>query len=817
VDLRYKALYGLIGIFILTVGILSALSFTVILGDYHDLESDYVRGEMNLIMNNIEGEIKNLESNVQDWGAWDDTYAYVRGEQPDYPKINLVNATFKTLRTNFIIITDKEGRITYGQGYDLVSETPVPLRADLESELAGDRARYRITGKIDGISGFLNLPEGPVLLASFPILHSDYSGPVQGSVIMGRFVNDPEIRLLTEGTNLSLSIQSLDSPQVSPDDRAVLAGAGEPSVLVRSLDEQQVEGRTLIRDIYGNDSLLLSLRVSRDIYHQGKNTIFFFIALQMGIVLIAGILALVFLDRMIFGRMSAISSDITGITRKWDLSARIKTTGGDEIARLADAANQMLDRIEEKHTALRESEHRFRELFNSMSSGVAVYRVVDDGVDFIFVDFNPGAEIIEKTTKKDVIGRRVSEVFPGATESGIMEVFRRVWRTGEPEYHLLSLYKDEQIASWRENYIYRLPSGEVVAIYDDITERKRAEEVIRKSEREWQTTFNAITDAVFLLDDKGRIIRHNRAFETVIEKSAVDIGGKYCYDVMHGTSRPFDGCPYVKAQKSRQRESLELKIGNRWFIAAVDPIFSDTDEISGGVHLLIEITERKQAEDALRQANRKLNLLSSITRHDIKNQILILKGFLELSKRTLGDAAKMSEYIIKEERVASAIERQILFTKEYEDVGVKAAIWQSLDAGVKKAQASLPMRDIRVVMDCPDVEVYADSLLEKVFYNLIDNALRHGGPEMTAIRISAQESDKGLVISVEDDGAGISDKDKKRLFERGFGKNTGLGLFLSREILFITGITITETGEPGKGARFEITVPRGEYRLSGDH
>jgi signal transduction histidine kinase len=117
--------------------------------------------------------------------------------------------------------------------------------------------------------------------------------------------------------------------------------------------------------------------------------------------------------------------------------------------------------------------------------------------------------------------------------------------------------------------------------------------------------------------------------------------------------------------------------------------------------------------------------------------------------------------------------------------------------------------------DPANPEVYADPLFGKVFYNLIDNALRYGGAEMKIIRVSSQESERGLTITCEDDGVGISAEDKKLLFTRGFGKNTGLGLFLSREILAITGISITENGTPGKGARFEITVPKGAYRFTG--
>ncbi|MFA6333895.1 MAG: ATP-binding protein, partial [Methanoregula sp.] len=129
-----------------------------------------------------------------------------------------------------------------------------------------------------------------------------------------------------------------------------------------------------------------------------------------------------------------------------------------------------------------------------------------------------------------------------------------------------------------------------------------------------------------------------------------------------------------------------------------------------------------------------------------------------------------------------------------------------------QAAASLPMRDILVDVDRADLEIYADPLFEKVFYNLIDNALNYGGGAMTAIRITSRETGAGLVIACEDDGVGIPDEDKKHLFERGHGKNTGLGLFLSREILSITGITLAETGLTGKGARFEMVVPKDNYR-----
>jgi signal transduction histidine kinase len=133
---------------------------------------------------------------------------------------------------------------------------------------------------------------------------------------------------------------------------------------------------------------------------------------------------------------------------------------------------------------------------------------------------------------------------------------------------------------------------------------------------------------------------------------------------------------------------------------------------------------------------------------------------------------------------------------------------------MRKVITRLPMEKVRIDADDPALEVFVDPLLEKVFYNLVDNALKYGGEKMTLIRMTNHPDRGKLIIAVEDDGEGISEEDKRQLFTRGYGRHTGLGLYLSREILSITGMTITETGEPGKGARFEIVVPEGGYRFS---
>ena len=253
----------------------------------------------------------------------------------------------------------------------------------------------------------------------------------------------------------------------------------------------------------------------------------------------------------------------------------------------------------------------------------------------------------------------------------------------------------------------------------------------------------------------------------------------------------------------------------------INPIFFIVtilmDIVSTGSFLMLNMArsqiELQKSEDALSRANKKLTILSSITRHDIKNQLTALAAYLELLKDELGPNPAASEYLKKEMSIAEIIGLQIDFTKAYEDMGTTAPVWQNVNESVRRAAASLPMRAVRVEVDRSDLAIYADPLFEKVFYNLIDNTLRYGGDTMTKISISCHESEKGLVLICEDDGVGISKEDKEHLFMQGYGKHTGLGLFLSREILSITGITIMENGAPGTGARFEMNVPKGEYRF----
>jgi PAS domain S-box-containing protein len=228
--------------------------------------------------------------------------------------------------------------------------------------------------------------------------------------------------------------------------------------------------------------------------------------------------------------------------------------------------------------------------------------------------------------------------------------------------------------------------------------------------------------------------------------------------------------------------------------------------------LVKEIDERRQVENALHQINAKLNMVSSIARHDILNRLTVIYGIISLLQQGISDPT-FRDYLKKAEESAIAIRRQIEFTADYKNMGLERADWQNVNDSLRQSCENVDLKGVTLDISTNKLEIFADPWLNKVFFNLIDNTLRYA-ERVTKISVSYHESEDGLDLLFEDNGIGIPSGEKEKIFERGYGKNIGYGLFMVREILAITDLTIRETGEQGKGARYEIHVPKRYYRIN---
>ncbi len=365
-------------------------------------------------------------------------------------------------------------------------------------------------------------------------------------------------------------------------------------------------------------------------------------------------------------------------------------------------------------------------------------------------------------------------------------------------------------------------AGEAVAIDGtarDITEQRTMQERIERSSAEYASLVESAPCIICRLKPDGETVFVNSYVESLTGYRPAELIGRNWWDVMYpGELRAeVDGLysQFCKGDVSGLEMTLRGKDGQprtlMWTsFNSVDTTRGALVEING---VGTDVTELKLNQDMLQRLNEKLGLLGDITRHDVLNQLSVLIGWVDIATDDSKDE-KTKQQLASAKAAAATIRSQLEFTADYQQMGVMRPAWIRADDALREGLSTLALEGVRISSELEGLEVYADPMISKVFHNLVENSLRHG-KRVDSIHVYVLKADDGPRIVYEDNGVGITQKDKKLVFERGYGKHTGYGLHLSREILAITGILIQETGEEGKGARFELVLPTGTYRKVG--
>jgi PAS domain S-box-containing protein len=327
---------------------------------------------------------------------------------------------------------------------------------------------------------------------------------------------------------------------------------------------------------------------------------------------------------------------------------------------------------------------------------------------------------------------------------------------------------------------------------------------------EYSAALRQIPAGIVLLDVAGRIIEINPAGRLLLGTADRDVMGFSISEILPPHELPPRHQPGTWGERlqtlKREQEGMIRYIELRCI-----PLASPVGKHHGYVIILTDITDQHLTDQSLAMARKKINFLTGITRHDILNQLTIIVMHNELLKEAIKDPS-FAKSLNEQEKAASTIRRQIAFTKDYEKMGESLPQWLDIRAILLKHQEDLGHDYIIYGVQVEGLEVFGDPLMDRVFSNLLENSLRYGG-KVTSIRLYHEQNEDGLTIIYQDNGVGIKKEDKEKIFQRGSGKRSGFGLFFSREILSLTGITIKETGDPGAGARFEINVPLGMFRF----
>jgi len=321
-----------------------------------------------------------------------------------------------------------------------------------------------------------------------------------------------------------------------------------------------------------------------------------------------------------------------------------------------------------------------------------------------------------------------------------------------------------------------------------------------------------MVDGILVIDARNRIIRLNRTACRYLEIDEETSMGKTADTFLPDAALECIRNTGMESESGHLHSiTREIAGTTRYFELRCVPLLRHAHEIKGQMILVRDVTPRKQAELALFEARKKISFLSGLTRHDILNQVTGLLLHIDMA-RAMETDPEVHEWLNKQEESILNIQHQIAAAKDYEDLGVNPPQWMDLSRIMESIRLVLETRNISLEMPAGTIELFADPLLERVFSNLVNNSIRHGG-HVTMIRIRYEIADTTLSLIYEDNGVGIPHADKTNIFERRTGNHTGIGLFLSAEILKITGMTIRECGEPGKGVRFMIAVPSKKYRI----
>ncbi|MDG6249272.1 PAS domain S-box protein [Methanocalculus sp.] len=478
------------------------------------------------------------------------------------------------------------------------------------------------------------------------------------------------------------------------------------------------------------------------------------------------------------------------------------------------------DRVEMEE-AIRKSEEQYRMIAENITETITV---LDLSMNFTYV--SPSITALRGYTVEEVMHQSLADILtPESLRTALEQLDEesRLEAEGSADparVVILNLeeYRKDGSTIWVSNIMKFLRDEDgrprsILILSRDITNQRAAEQALKENELFNRTLIEHLPDYILLYGTDGRIL--------YINPLAADALG-YIVDEMIGT----DVLSYVAEE---YRDSIHNKIALRLQKQHIPPyeidIISKTGDrysvlIKGAIiryHnkeavllVLTDITERKAAEIALHNANKKLQLLSGITRHDIQNTLTVLQGYLSLVIDH-NDDSDLINYLNEIECAADAIEEQIAFTSQYDACGANIR-WQK----ISKSITDLPTGTITIQNDCTELSILADPILQKVFSNLLDNTIRHG-QKTTRVHLFCEIKDDECRIIWEDDGIGIPSDQKEMIFKRGVGKHTGFGLFLSREILLISGITIHETGTYGEGARFELHIPKGMWRVDSNN
>jgi len=496
----------------------------------------------------------------------------------------------------------------------------------------------------------------------------------------------------------------------------------------------------------------------------------------------------------------------------------------------------------------------FTALFNNMKCCGVIYEPIDGGEDFIIKAFNFAAEKAEKIKSCEIIGKSILEVFPAVREFGIFEALQKVWRTGEPVNLPVSFYTDGRVCGWRENYIFRLETGEVAAIYEDLTEIRKKEELIQESDEKYKFIFeNMLNGFAYhraIYDENGnmtdyRYLEANKMFENITGIKSENLIGRTVREVIPGIEEYWikEYAEVVKTGKPKIFENYVAALDKYFEVSVYSPVKDHFAVVCSDVTAQKKILLNLQnLNEQVVEKNRELEQMIYIASHDLRSPLINIQGFSrELIKSFAALKNLLAETCLADDlkkKVDCSINEDIPESIDY--INRSAAKMDSLLTGILRVSrlGRAPLKFENVDMDGIISEIFNSfefsakkngitiqkcqlpccigdvQQIIQVFTNLIDNAIKYRDSSRPClIKVSGEIRDGEAVYCVEDNGVGIAPQHQKKIFELfhrlnpGTTSGDGLGLAIVQKILLRNNGKVWVESEAEKGSRFFVSLP----------
>jgi two-component sensor histidine kinase/CheY-like chemotaxis protein len=449
--------------------------------------------------------------------------------------------------------------------------------------------------------------------------------------------------------------------------------------------------------------------------------------------------------------------------------------------------------------AAAESDFRFRELFDNMTDGVAVYRPAPDGRDFLFVNINPAGQRLSQVDRDELVGRRLTEVFPGVEELGLLDAMGRVYRTGRPETLPLALYNDQRIRQWVENYVFKAPSGLVVTVYRDRTEQQRHMDALDMERQRVLKLLENLPGLVLLYQPQGGIVFANRLFREVFG----DPRGLRCQDVFHDQNSLCPACHYPTLNDTESGSDMTAPDGRIFHV--MDYPYTDVDGSPLVLIMGLDVTHLRRTEDHLKKSIEEKDVLLKEIHHRVKNNMQVVTSLLSLQAGRIQDPLVIQALRDCRGRVASMalVHEQLYGARSLARIDLGRYLADLIPSIVRSFPEAGRGIQIHTQIQ-PGLELGIDQAIPcgLILNELFSNAFKHAFPANRngRIDVSAERTEAGDgVIRFSDDGVGLPlDYDLART------KTLGLSLVKNLAEGQMKGALARD---PGPGATFRFQFP----------